>query len=65
VKTVAATTAAPAPAPIPAFAPVASPWLTIESFEIVAINELPVDEDAADEMETKVGIVVYQCVDVR
>jgi hypothetical protein len=49
---------------MPAFAPVASPWLII-SFEIVAIDEPPVDEDVADEMETKVGIGVYQCVDVR
>ena len=63
----AATTAAPAPAPMPAFAPVVSPWLIIEpceSLEIVPINEA-VDEGVADEMETKVGIVVYQCVDVR
>jgi hypothetical protein len=52
---------------MPAFAPVASPWLIIEpceSLEIVPINEA-VDEGVADEMETKVGIVVYQCVDVR
>jgi hypothetical protein len=62
-------TAAPAPAPIPAFAPVASPWLIrepCETFTVVAIDELLVDEKVGDEREAEAGegSVVYQCVDV-